>query len=286
MQGKSAKRKNKAQFPAILTQTAPRRGFSLMPNRPMPCVLNIAAYMFVSLDDLPTLKDAILHALATREIKGTVLLAEEGINLFLAAHSPAIHDFLTWLRTDDRFADLQIKESWSAVQPFHKRLVKIKPEIIRMNHPAIRPSAGRAPAVDARTLKRWLDSGQDDAGRPVVTLETRNRYEIEVGTFKNAIDWQLDKFTEFPQAVQAHREELAGKTVVSFCTGGIRCEKAAIYLEEAGISNVYQLDGGILSYFEECGQAHFEGECFVFDDRRAVNAALMPRVNPCALSDS
>ena len=140
--------------------------------------------------------------------------------------------------------------------------------------------------MDARTLKRWLDSGQDDAGRPVVTLETRNRYEIEAGTFKNAIDWQLDKFTEFPQAVQAHREELAGKTVVSFCTGGIRCEKAAIYLEEAGISNVYQLDGGILSYFEECGQAHFEGECFVFDDRRAVNAALKPRVNPCALSDS
>lgn len=249
-------------------------------------ILNIATYKFVALDDLPSLKDAILHALATREIKGTVLLAEEGINLFLAGHRLEIHDFLTWLRTDIRFADLQIKESWSAVQPFHKRLVKIKPEIIRMNHPAIRPSAGRAPAVDARTLKRWLDSGQDDAGRPVVMLETRNRYEIEAGTFQNAIDWQLDKFTEFPHAVQAHREELAGKTVVSFCTGGIRCEKAAIYLEEAGISNVYQLDGGILSYFEECGQAHFEGDCFVFDDRRAVNAALKPRVNPCALSDS
>ena len=252
----------------------------------MPCVLNIAAYMFVPLNDLPSLRDAILHALTTRDIKGTVLLAEEGINLFLAAHSPEIHDFLTWLRTDDRFADLQIKESWSEVQPFHKRLVKIKPEIIRMNHPAIRPSAARAPAVDARTLKRWLDSGQDDAGRPVVMLETRNRYEIEAGTFKNAIDWQLEKFTEFPQAVNVHRKELAGKTVVSFCTGGIRCEKAAIYLEEAGISNVYQLDGGILKYFEECGQTHFEGDCFVFDDRRAVNAALKPRVNPCALSDS
>ncbi|MEC5214970.1 UPF0176 protein [Polaromonas sp. CG_9.5] len=249
-------------------------------------ILNIAAYKFVALDDLPTLKNAISDALAAREIKGTVLLAEEGINLFLAAPRLEIHDFLAWLRTDIRFADLQIKESGSAVQPFHKLLVKIKPEIIRMNHPAIRPSAGRAPAVDARTLKRWLDSGQDDAGRPVVMLETRNRYEIEAGTFKNAIDWQLGKFTEFPQAVQTHREELAGKTVVSFCTGGIRCEKAAIYLEEAGISNVYQLDGGILSYFEECGEAHFEGECFVFDDRRAVNAALKPRVNPCALSDS
>ena len=249
-------------------------------------ILNIAAYKFVALDDLPALKDAILHAVTARKIKGTVLLAEEGINLFLAAPSPEIQDFLAWLRCDWRFADLEVKESWSAVQPFHKQLVKIKPEIIRMNHPAIRPSAGRAPAVDAATLKRWLDRGADDSGRPVVTLETRNRYEIDAGTFKNAIDWRLDKFTEFPQAVQAHREELAGKTVVSFCTGGIRCEKAAIYLEEAGISNVYQLDGGILKYFEECGQAHFEGECFVFDDRRAVDAALKPRVHPGALSDS
>ena len=165
-------------------------------------ILNIAAYKFVALNDLPSLKDAILQALATREIKGTVLLAEEGINLFLAAPRLEIHDFLIWLRTDIRFDDLQIKESWSAVQPFHKRLVKIKPEIIRMNHPAIRPSAGRAPAVDARTLKRWLDSGQDDEGRPVVTLETRNRYEIEAGTFKNAIDWHrrhsLRKSSDLP----------------------------------------------------------------------------------------
>lgn len=248
-------------------------------------ILNIAAYKFVALDQLPDLQAAMREALATRAIKGTVLLAEEGINLFLAAHGPEIHDFLTWLRADPRFKDLGIKESWSAAQPFHKLLVKIKPEIIRMNHPTIRPSAGRAPAVDATTLKRWLDSGQDDAGRQVVTLETRNRYEIEAGTFQNAIDWRLDKFTEFPQAVQDHRDELAGKTVVSFCTGGIRCEKAAIYLREAGIANVYQLDGGILKYFEECGPAHFDGDCFVFDDRRSVDAALKPRVNPGVLSD-
>jgi UPF0176 protein len=249
-------------------------------------ILNIAAYKFVALDKLPDLKAAMRETLATRHIKGTVLLAEEGINLFLAAPSAVIHDFLAWLRADARFQDLETKESWSSAQPFHKLLVKIKPEIIRMNHPAIRPSAGRAPAVDAATLRRWLDCGQDDEGRPVVTLETRNRYEVEAGTFKNAIDWHLDKFTEFPQAVLDHREELAGKTIVSFCTGGIRCEKAAIYLQEAGIANVYQLDGGILKYFEECGPAHFDGECFVFDDRRAVDAALNPRVNVGALSDS
>ena len=249
-------------------------------------ILNIAAYKFVALDQLPDLKTTVQQALATRGIKGTVLLAEEGINLFLAANSNVIHDFLAWLRTDARFKDLEIKESWSATQPFRKLLVKIKPEIIRMNHPAIRPSAGRAPAVDAATLKRWLDCGHDDDGRPVVTLDTRNVFEVDVGTFRNAIDWRIGKFTEFPQAALDHREELAGKTIVSFCTGGIRCEKAAIYLQEAGIPHVHQLDGGILKYFEECGQTHFDGECFVFDERRAVNAALKPRVNLGALSDS
>ncbi len=249
-------------------------------------ILNIAAYKFVALDDLPELQAATLAAAQSRGIKGTVLLAEEGINLFLAAGRTEIHDFLAWLRTDARFHDLETKESWSAAQPFRKLLVKIKPEIIRMNHPAIRPSAGRAPAVDATTLKRWLDSGHDDAGRPVVTLDTRNAFEVDVGTFKNAIDWRIDKFTEFPQALLDHRDELQGKTVVSFCTGGIRCEKAAILMQEAGVNHVYQLDGGILKYFEESGHTHFEGECFVFDERRALDPALNPRVQVGALSDT
>lgn len=249
-------------------------------------ILNIAAYKFVALDGLPALQTALFNTLQARGIKGTVLLAAEGINLFLAADSSGIHDFLAWLRTDARFAALEIKESWSAAQPFAKLRVKIKPEIIRMNHPAIRPLAGRAPAVDAATLKRWLDSGHDDQGRPVVALDTRNAFEVDVGTFHNAIDWRIDKFSEFPQAVIDHRDELAGKTIVSFCTGGIRCEKAAIYMQEAGIKNVYQLDGGILQYFEECGHAHFDGECFVFDDRRAVDAALKPSVNAGATSDA
>ena len=253
-------------------------------------ILNIAAYQFVALEHLPALQSAMLGVLQPRGIKGTVLLAEEGINLFLAGVPGDIHDFLTWLRSDLRFHDLETKESWSGAQPFRKLLVRIKPEIIRMNHPAIRPAAGRAPSVDARTLKRWLDSGRDDAGRPVVTLDTRNAFEADVGTFKNAIDWRISKFTEFPQALLDHQEELRGKTVVSFCTGGIRCEKAAILMQEIGLSDVYQLEGGILKYFEHYphgnGHAHFEGECFVFDQRRAVDASLNPRVNVGALSDS
>ena len=240
-------------------------------------ILNIAAYRFVSLADPPALQSAIRQALEGSEIKGTVLLAEEGINLFLAGEANEVKGFMTWLRGDSRFAGIAAKESWSETQPFKKRLVKIKPEIIRMNHPAIQPASGRAPAVDASTLKRWLDQGHDDQGQAVVTLDTRNAFETDGGTFTGAIDWRIDKFTEFPDALKAHQADLQGKTVVSFCTGGIRCEKAAILMREAGLMDVFQLDGGILTYFEHVGQDHYNGGCFVFDDRRAVDAALTPR---------
>ena len=245
-------------------------------------ILNIAAYRFVTLQALPELQAQLLEAAQSRSLKGTVLLAEEGINLFLAGMPPAIHDFLAWLQVDSRFAALDIKQSFSNSQPFRKLLVKIKTEIIRMNHSAIQPASGRAPAVGAATLKRWLDNGHDDNGSPVVMLDTRNDFEVDVGSFKNAIDWRISKFTEFPQALLDHRAELQGKTVVSFCTGGIRCEKAAIFMREAGVENVIQLDGGILKYFEVHGQSdnsHFKGECFVFDERRAVDAVLSPKVD-------
>jgi UPF0176 protein len=160
--------------------------------------------------------------------------------------------------------------------PFGKLRVKVKREIIRMNHPAIRPQATRAPAVDAATLARWLDAGHDDEGRPVVTLDTRNAFEVDHGRFKGALDWRLGRFSEFPDAALAHREQMQGKTVVSYCTGGIRCEKAALFLQDAGVERVLQLEGGILKYFEETGGRHFEGDCFVFDARECVDAALAP----------
>ncbi|MBC7549032.1 MAG: sulfurtransferase [Polaromonas sp.] len=242
-------------------------------------ILNIAAYKFVALNDLPALQAAVLRQAQAAGLMGTVLLATEGINLFLAGGAPEIGRFLGWLHTDTRFTDIEIKQSWSSTQPFKKLLVKVKAEIIRMNHPAIRPWAGRAPAVDAPTLKRWLDQGHDDTGRPVVTLDTRNAFEADVGTFAHAIDWRIGKFTDFPQALLDRQGALAGKTVVSFCTGGIRCEKAAIYMQEAGVEHVFQLDGGILKYFETVGRAHFEGECFVFDARRALDDQLVPQVD-------
>ena len=240
----------------------------------MNSILNISTYKFVPLNDTSALKE-LLHARAVAlNLKGTILLAEEGINLFLAGSAGDVRGFISQLHTDARFADIAPKESWSVTQPFRKMLVKVKREIIRMNHPTIRPAEGRAPAVDAHTAKRWLEQGHDDEGRPVVTLDTRNTYEVDEGTFAGAIDWRLNKFTEFPEAVQAHKAELADKTVISFCTGGIRCEKAAIYMRESGLPHVYQLEGGILKYFEDTGGAHYDGGCFVFDERRALAADL------------
>jgi UPF0176 protein len=239
-------------------------------------ILNVSAYLFTPIDDTHALRER-LHARAeAAALKGTVLLAGEGINLFLAGEADALRGFLAWLRQDERFRALEAKESWSEQRPFRKLLVKVKREIIRMNHPAIRPHAGRAPAVGAATLARWLDAGHDDAGRPVVMLDTRNAFEVSHGRFRGAIDWGLGKFSDFPDAVLAHREELRGKTVVSYCTGGIRCEKAALFMAEAGVERVLQLEGGILRYFEQAGGRHFEGRCFVFDAREAVDADLAP----------
>jgi UPF0176 protein len=239
-------------------------------------LLNISAYLFVSISDCERLRESIHSRADALGLRGTVLLAEEGLNLFLAGQAHAVRDFVGWLRTDTRFAALEPKESWSDTLPFRRLKVKVKREIIRMNHPAIQPQQGRAPAVDAPTLARWLDRGQDDEGRPVVTLDTRNAFEVDRGSFDGAIDWRLEKFSDFPAAVQAHRDELAGKTVVSFCTGGIRCEKAAIYLREAGLDHVYQLDGGILKYFELTGGRHYRGGCFVFDEREVLAPNLAP----------
>ncbi len=239
-------------------------------------IVNISAYKFVTLNDRETLRPALLAECQARDLKGTVLLAPEGINIFLAGTREAIDGIVGWLRADPRFADLAPKESLSDQQPFRRLLVRLKKEIITMHHPLIRPEDGRAPSVPPVTLKRWLDQGHDDAGREVVMLDTRNGFEVAVGTFRDAVDYGIKKFTEFPPAIGAHKDDFAGKTVVSFCTGGIRCEKAAIHMQEIGLEHVYQLEGGILKYFEEVGGDHYDGDCFVFDHRTALNPELLP----------
>ena len=240
----------------------------------MPDVLNLAAYRFVPLDDLAALRDRLAQQASACGLKGTILLAEEGINIFIAGPAGPARDFMTWLGHDARLADIPFKESWSDTTPFRRMRVRIKREIIRMNQPAIQPHAGRAPAVDAITLNRWLDQGSDDNGRPVVMLDTRNAFEVACGTFDTAIEFGISRFSEFPQAIAAHRDALRDKTVVSFCTGGIRCEKATIVMRQMGLDHSVQLEGGILKYFEETDARHFRGECFVFDERIALDPGL------------
>lgn len=237
-------------------------------------IVNIAAYKFITFGDTVE-KRPVFRALCDElELKGTILLTPEGINMFLAGSRESIDTFLSWLRSDERFSDIVIKESYSKKQPFNRMLVKLKAEIITMKHPLIQPEKGRAPSVEPKTLKRWLDQGHDDNGKPVVMMETRNAFEVDVGTFTNTVDYRIDKFTEFPELIAKHKSDFDGKTVVTFCTGGIRCEKAAIHMQNVGYDNVYQLDGGILRYFEEVGGAHYSGDCFVFDYRTALSPEL------------
>jgi UPF0176 protein len=154
--------------------------------------------------------------------------------------------------------------------------VKIKREIITLHRPQIRPEAARAPAVTPERLRAWLDSGCDDDGRPVVLLDTRNAFERDLGSFAGCVDFRLDKFSDFAPAVERRAADFAGRTVVTFCTGGIRCEKAALLMRDCGIERVYQLEGGILQYFERIGGAHYQGGCFVFDAREVLGSDLRP----------
>ena len=240
--------------------------------------VNIAAYKFITLEDLEEMRPAYQARCLELGLKGTILLTPEGINMFLSGTRANIDSFLAWVRSDARLADLVAKESYSAEQSHKRMLVKIKKEIITMRMPLIKPELGRAPSVEATTLKRWLDQGHDDNGKPVVMVDTRNDFEVDVGTFDNTVDYRIAKFTEFPDLIAAHKDDFAGKTVVTFCTGGIRCEKAAIHMQNIGYDNVYQLEGGILKYFEDVGGAHYHGDCFVFDYRTALNPKLEPTV--------
>ncbi len=236
----------------------------------MTAVLNVSGYLFTRLHDPHAVRATLLEAARAHALKGTLLIAHEGLNLVLAGPPAGVDAFLDVVRAQPGLAAFEAKRSWSDQVPFGKLLAKVKPEIIRMNQPAAAPENGRAPAVDAATVRRWLDQGHDDDGRPVVTLDTRNAFEVDHGRFAGAIDWRLHRFSDFPAALAAHRAELEGKTVVSYCTGGIRCEKAALAMQAAGLDHVWQLEGGILKYFEEVGGAHWEGRCFVFDERVAL----------------
>jgi UPF0176 protein len=240
--------------------------------------LNIALYQFAKLDGDLAQTRLVIHADGVLlGVKGTVLLAPEGVNAFLCGTQDACKEFLAKLGNTLGLS-LQWKESWSDSQAFAKWLVKVKKEIITFDDGDSKPSEGRAPAVSAKTLLKWLDSGHDDEGLPIILVDTRNDVEVIEGTFEGAIDLKIGKFTDLKARILEHdvTEQFKGKRVVTFCTGGIRCEKAAIYMQHHGMSNVVQLEGGILKYFEEVGGKHWEGGCFVFDERDNVGPDLKP----------
>ena len=189
--------------------------------------------------------------------------------MVLAAPPEQMADFLSFLKSDERFTDMTFKESISDNQPFNRMLVRLKKEIIAFDM-LFDPAKDGGKYVDPKTLKKWLDGEQE-----VVLLDTRNDYEVEMGSFEKALKPPMKSFKEFKQVVDDLDPSLKDKTIVTFCTGGVRCEKAAPYMEQQGFKDVYQIDGGILQYFKECGGDHWDGECFVFDQRVSVDPKLV-----------
>lgn len=230
---------------------------------------NIAAYKFTPLDGLEALRERLQAVCKAGELKGTILLSSEGVNVFVAGTQANIQILLRELRSITGLEDFSVKESVSEKQPFRRMLVRLKKEIIAFGVQGIAPAQKTSPKISPRQLKEWIDDGT-----PITLLDTRNDYEIRMGTFEGALPARVAHFRDFPAAVEKLPAALKDQTVVMFCTGGIRCEKAGPFMQRAGFKNVLQLDGGILKYFEECGGAHFKGDCFVFDRRVCVDSNL------------
>lgn len=236
--------------------------------------VNLSFYSFRDWQsiNLKNLQGEIRDFCIQNQFKGTILIAKEGLNAFIAGQEKAVEKLKKFFQENVPLGEIIYKESCSEFQPFKRMLVKIKKEIITMGCDDIKPYAFTAPRVSAQELREWM-SGKSK-NQEVVLLDTRNDYEVRLGTFRGALDMRLKTFRQFPHKIGELPEDLKKKKIVTFCTGGIRCEKAAAYMIQKGFENVYQLDGGILKYFEEVGAGDFNGDCFVFDQRVAVDGAL------------
>ena len=245
-------------------------------------VINISAYKFITLVELPQLQNQLQAACLNLGLLGTILLSVEGMNLNLAGTAEGIDAFCQQLLQDSRFCDLIFKRSESDFVPFKRLLVKIKPEIITFKDPTIQPQHETVRHLPPTTLAQWLNEGKD-----VLLVDTRNAFEVEYGTFKNAKQVNIHQFSDLATKAQdAFTPEDKHRPVVLFCTGGVRCEKAGPAFTAMGFTDVYQLDGGILAYFEQCGGQHYEGDCFVFDERVALDPHLQPLVGGMATKDA
>ena len=236
--------------------------------------LTTAMYHFVSLPHFKTLREPLLNFCVSQNIKGTLLLADEGVNGTVAGPEKAIHAFLDFLKNDSlfegNFKNLSHKESWSDKHPFYRMKVKLKKEIVTLGVPGVSPTKMVGQYVKPQDWNTIISDPE------VILIDTRNDYEFAIGTFKNAINPKTNTFREFPGYVKKHFDPKKHKKVAMFCTGGIRCEKASSYMMSEGFDEVFHLEGGILKYLEEVKpeESLWQGECFVFDQRVAIKHGL------------
>lgn len=233
-------------------------------------VVVASLYRFAKFSDYASFREPLLEIMLAEEVRGTLLLAAEGINGTIAGRRVGIDAVLAWLAKDHRFAGIQAKESYVDENPFYRTKVKLKKEIVTMGVEDIDPTHIVGTYVDPKDWNALI------ADPEVLLLDTRNQYEVEIGTFENAINPETDSFREFPDYVQKNLDPKVHKKVAMFCTGGIRCEKSTAYLKQQGFEDVFHLKGGILKYLEEQPEVDtmWQGECFVFDNRVTVNHKL------------
>ncbi len=229
-----------------------------------------ALYKFVELNDFETIRQPLLDVMTQNNVVGTLLLAKEGINGTVSSSREGIDNLLSWLQQNPRLNPIEYKESYTTEAPFKRTKVKLKKEIVTMGVENIDPKKVVGTYVEPQDWNALISDPE------VILIDTRNDYEVEVGTFKHAVNPKTETFREFPQYVKDHLDPEKHKKVAMFCTGGIRCEKSTAYLKEQGFEEVYHLKGGILKYLEEVHEENslWEGECFVFDDRVTVNHSL------------
>ncbi|XQW85612.1 rhodanese-related sulfurtransferase [Thalassotalea piscium] len=229
-----------------------------------------ALYKFVRLDNFQNLKDPLLEYMLAHEVKGTLLIANEGINGTIAGSAANIESVLDYLQQDSRLANISYKLSFHQENPFQRTKVKLKKEIVTMGVEGIDPNQVVGTYVKPSEWNALISDPE------VLLVDTRNDYEVEIGTFKNAVNPNTESFREFPEYVKNNLDKNKHKKVAMYCTGGIRCEKSTAYLKEQGFEEVYHLEGGILKYLEEVPEDEtlWQGECFVFDGRVAVNHNL------------
>ena len=231
--------------------------------------LNVAGYKFEPLENLDSLIPEFQNRCDELGLKGSVYLSPKGINFSIAGTEKNINTYIEFMEEDSRFRDIPLKKTFSETQPFRRMKVRLKKEIISLGRDDINPRELTGDYISPRELFEMYETKED-----VIVLDTRNEYETRVGLFENAVDLQLDTFRDFPSAIETLPEEYKDKQIVMYCTGGIRCEKASAVMMKAGFSDVKQLEGGVLDYFKETGGAYWNGDCFVFDERVALDKEL------------